>query len=298
MTKILIVLVVLLYAVSAWSADTLQLTRTAFIASDAVGVKIKQPEGVGCRGNSTLAVSDTANGRIQLYSLADDGSIKPGIEIKVPYPLHVRLNSKGDILVLDGRQRRLMRMSASGESLGYFEPKDMPDAKTWIPKNFAIDGEDNVYILDIFSARVIIVGRDGKFLKQIALPDTNGFFSDVTVDPQGTIFLLNSVNATIFTAAKNATVFSPVAKQLKEFVTFPTAILADNKYLFLVDQNGSGIVAFGKDGSFKGRKIRMGWKNGELQYPSDMCLNERGQVFVADRGNNLIEVYKMSFGHE
>ncbi len=298
MIKNILFAVILLLPVPAWSAETLQLIRTAFITSDAAGVKIKQPEGVGCRGKSTLAVSDTANGRIQLFSLHEDGTIKPGVEIKVPYPLHVRLNSKGEILALDGKQRRIVALSASGASLGYFELKEMPDAAAWIPKNFAIDVDDNVYILDVFSARVIVAGHDGKFLKQLGLPVADGFFSDVTVDPQGTIYLLNSVNATIYSAAKNAVVFTPLTKGLKEHVAFPTTIIADNKFIFLVDQNGSAVVVLGKDGSFKGRKLRMGWKNGELQYPSDICLNDRGQVFVADRGNNLVEVYKMESGRE
>jgi hypothetical protein len=48
----------------------------------------------------------------------------------------------------------------------------------------------------------------------------------------------------------------------------------------------------GKDGSFKGRKLRMGWKEGELRYPSDICLDDQGNVFIADRGNNRVQMYR------
>jgi hypothetical protein len=60
----------------------------------------------------------------------------------------------------------------------------------------------------------------------------------------------------------------------------------------MVDQYGSGIVVLGKDGSFKGRKLRMGWKEGELLYPADICLNEKGEIFIADRGNNRVQMYR------
>jgi hypothetical protein len=61
----------------------------------------------------------------------------------------------------------------------------------------------------------------------------------------------------------------------------------------VVDQNGSGVVLLGRDGSFKGRKLKMGWKEGELRYPSDICLDDKGDVFIADRGNNRVQIFKV-----
>ncbi len=296
--KNLILAAILLFPAPALCADTLQLRRTAAVSADTAGVKILQPEGVACREKSLLVVSDTGNGRLQPYTLGDDGSIKPGTEIKVPYPMHVRMNSKKEIFVLDGKQHRIMRFSPTGDPLGYFEPTDLPAPTTWIPKNFAIDANDNLYILDVFSARVIIAGPDAKFQRQIPLPATDGFFSDVTVDSQGTIYLLKSVHPAIFTAARDAVAFTALTKDLETHVTFPTSFAVDKKYIFVVDQNGGEVVVIGKDGSFKGLKLRMGWKDGELRYPADICLNDNAQVFVADRGNNLIEIYRLEGENE
>jgi sugar lactone lactonase YvrE len=272
----------------------MQLRHVTSVYIDAAGVKISQPEGVACRGKSLLLVSDTANGRLQPYTLQDDGTIKPGpgVEIKVPYPLHVRLNSQGDIFVLDGKQRRIMRLNAAGEFKGNFEPEGLPAPATWIPKNFAIDTNDTVYILDIFSSRVLVVSPEGKFQRQVGFPTADGFFSDLAVDPQGTIFILNSITASVYSAGPDDKAFSPLTKGLKEYITFPTALTADKQFLYMVDQYGSGIVVLGKDGSFKGRKLRMGWKEGELLYPADICLNEKGEIFIADRGNNRVQMYR------
>jgi DNA-binding beta-propeller fold protein YncE len=293
MMKNIALIAILLLPAPAMSAEVMQLRHAASIYTDAAGIKINQPEGVACRDKSIL-VSDTANGRLQPYTLQDDGTIKPGqgAEIKVPYPMHVRLNSKGDIFVLDGKQRRILHLNAAGESKGNFEPEGLPAPGTWIPKNFAIGTDDTFYILDVFSSRVLIVSPEGKFQRQIGLPTADGFFSDLAVDPQGTIFILNSVTATVYSAGPNEKAFSTLTKGLKDYVTFPTALTADKQYLYIVDQFGSGLVILGKDGSFKGRKLRLGWKEGELHYPSDICLNEKGEVFIADRGNNRVQMFR------
>jgi hypothetical protein len=294
MMKNIALIVILLLPAPAMSAEVVQLRHVASIYNGAAEIKINQPEGVACTDKSLLLVSDTANGRLQPFTVQDDGTIKPGpgAEIKVPYPMHVRLNSKGDIFVLDGKQRRILRLNAAGESKGNFEPEGVPAPGTWIPKNFAIGTDDTVYILDVFSSRVLVVSPEGKFQRQIGLPTADGFFSDLAVDPQGTIFILNSVTATVYSAGPDEKAFSALTKGLKDYVTFPTALTADKQYLYMVDQFGSGVVVLGKDGSFKGRKLRMGWKEGELRYPSDICLNEKGEVFIADRGNNRVQMYR------
>ncbi len=300
MMKNIALIAILLLPAPAMSAEVMKLQHVASIYEytetndpKAPVIKINQPEGVACKDKSIL-VSDTANGRIQPYTLQDDGTIKPGpgAGIKVAYPMHVRLNSKGDIFVLDGKQRRILRLSAAGESKGNFEPEGVPAPATWVPKNFAIGADDTVYILDVFSSRVLVVSPEGKFQRQIGLPTTDGFFSDLAVDPQGSIFVLNSVTATVYSAAPGENAFSELMKGLKDYVTFPTALTADKQYLYIVDQFGSGLVVLGKDGSFKGRKLRLGWKEGELHYPSDICMNEKGEVFIADRANNRVQMYR------
>jgi hypothetical protein len=37
----------------------------------------------------------------------------------------------------------------------------------------------------------------------------------------------------------------------------------------------------------------MGWNEGLLYYPSQMCLNEKGEVFIADRGNSRVQVFSI-----
>ncbi len=281
--------------------ESLAAERTSFryltaIYFDEKGASIRQPEGVACNGGSTLVVADTGNGRLLRYTVAEN-DVKPAGEIRVPqmpYPIRVQMNSKKEIFALDGKQRRIVRLGPGGEFKDYLSPEGVPSPASIVPRSFKLDRNDNIYILDIFSSRVLVLSPEGKYQRHLGFPKDFGFFSDLAVDFKGTIFLVDSVNAAVSAAAKDAKEFSLLAKGLREHLSFPTYITADSRgVLYLVDQDGSGIVILGQDGSFLGRQLAMGWNPGLLYYPSQMCLNDKGQVFIADRGNSRVQVFSI-----
>jgi len=60
-----------------------------------------------------------------------------------------------------------------------------------------------------------------------------------------------------------------------------------------VDQNGGGVVVLGQDGSYRGRQLGMGWKEGLLYYPSQMCVSGGEIAVIADRENSRVQVFKL-----
>jgi hypothetical protein len=278
--------------VGSHAAEPLKLKMMASIYVDGKGAGIKQPEGVSCRGNA-LIVADTGNGRLLRYTIAGD-NWTPGGDIilpQLPFPIRVDVNSKGEIFALDGKSRRIGRVAASGDFLGYVAPVgDVQGAV--VPRSFRIDRNDNLYLLDVYTARVLVLDPSGKIQREIPFPKEYGFFSDLSVDASGNILLLDSVWKRVFKIAKNSPEIAPLSESLREEVYFPTAIATDKQgTIFLVDQNGSGIVILGPDGSFRGRRLSMGWKDGFLRYPSQMCINENGAAFIANRGNNRVDAF-------
>jgi hypothetical protein len=77
-------------------------------------------------------------------------------------------------------------------------------------------------------------------------------------------------------------------------VSFPTYLTEESGKLYLVDQNGSGIVLLGVDGTFVGRELEMGSVDGTLYYPSQMCVTAEGMAVIADRNNNRVQVFSVS----
>ena len=292
-----ILLVIGLYSlVESFSAETVKLKYIQSVYFDEKGAGMKQPEGIACNDKFLLVVGDTENDRLIQYSF-QERSLKAGTEIKVQQlsnPIRLQINSKGEIFALDGKKRRIIRLNPDGTFKTYVDGEGVPSPSTFVPRSFKIDPQNNIYILDICSARVLVLNPEGKYQKQIPFPKDYGFFSDLSVDSKGNLLLIDSIKAMVFSATRDANSFVPLTKNLREYLNFPTCITADNKgIIYVVDQNGSGIVILGQDGSFLGRQLSMGWNEGLLYYPSQMSINEKGEVFIADRGNSRVQIFTL-----
>ena len=287
---------IVLLPMKSFSAETVKFRYLQSVYFDEKGVGMKQPEGVACSGKGLLIVGDTGNDRLLRYSY-QDRSLKAGTEIKVQQlsnPIRLQMNSKGEIFALDGKKRRIIRLNSDGTFKGYVDAEGIPSPSAFVPRSFKIDRNNNIYILDIFSARVLALNSEGKYQKQIPFPKDYGFFSDLAVDSKGTLLLIDCVKAMVFSAPKDSNTFSPLTKDLREYLNFPTSITTDNRgTVYVVDQNGSGIVILGQDGSFQGRQLNMGWNEGLLYFPSQMCINDNGEVFIADRDNSRVQIFSL-----
>ncbi len=294
--KIILITGILLLPMKSFNAETVKLRYVQSIYFDDRGVGLKQPEGVACDDKSVLVVGDTGNDRLLQYTFREK-SLKAGTEIKIPQlsiPIRVQINSKGEIFALDGKRRRIVRLTPEGTFKGYVDPEGIPSPSTYVPRSFKIDRGNNIYILDIFSSRVLVLNAEGKYQKQIPFPKDYGFFSDISVDSKGTLLLLDCVKPMVFAASRDSNSFSPLTKGLREYLNFPTSITTDNRgTIYVVDQNGSGIVILGQDGSYQGRQLNMGRNEGLLYFPSQMCVNDKGEVFIADRGNSRIQIFTL-----
>lgn len=287
---------------STLAADIVKLRPVAALYSDGKGSALRKPEGVACDGKGGLVVADTGNARLVRFTLAAETAASAGEIVtagggeivlgQLPYPIRVQVSSGGEIFALDGKLRKIARLSPSGEFKGYVDLLAAGVQSTAIPRSFKLAPDGTLYVLDIYGARVLVLGTDGKLLRQIAFPEKRVFFSDLAVGADGTVFLLDSVGKRVYTAARDSAAATPLPDSLKEDLGFPTAMTADERgRLFVVDENGGGIVILGQDGSYRGRQSGLGWKEGFLRYPGQLCLDGKGTLFVADRENNRIQVF-------
>jgi len=273
-------------------AESAKIKHLVSVYVDADGKSLKYPEGVACQEDSFL-VADSENSRIIRFSYKNSTLTTEGqFPLENAFPIVVQVNSKGEIYYLDGKSRRIGSLSAEGAPKGYMKFADLPESETLILRSFRIDKEDNLYLLDIFSERVVSVNPAGKFIKSIPFPENYGSFSDLAIDQRGKIFLLDGINAVVYSLNEQGDGFSPLSQNMKEYMNFPTGISIDRAgQIFLTDQFGSGLVLIGRDGSFLGRKIGMGWIDSLLFYPSQLCINGNNEIFIADRSNSRVQLF-------
>jgi DNA-binding beta-propeller fold protein YncE len=291
-----IFIVILFLPASSSAGEAARIRHILSVYSDEKGVGFQSPEGIACNEKSLVVVGDTGNDRLYRFTFPER-TVKEGREIKIPQlsnPIRVQINSRGEIFVLDGKQRRIARLDSEGAFKGYLTAEGLPSPSTFVPRSFKIGRDDRIYILDVFTGRVLVLDPEGKYQKQLEFPKEYGFFSDLAVDAQGTVLMLDSVRAGIVSAAPNATGFSPLGGSLKEYMKFPVGLTTDKKgTLYLTDGNGGAIGIVAQDGSFLGKHLSRGWNEGLLSSPTQTCINENGEIFVADRGNNRIQIFTL-----
>ncbi len=289
------IIAALLSAAPSFGAETVKLRYVASVYSDDKGDAFRTPQGAACT-NTVLVVADTGNGRLLKFNNQNGVLLFAG-EYKIPEllsPARVRINSKGDIYALDERGQRIARLNAAGAFLGYVKPSGVPAPETFIPRSFALDSKDSIYILDVYSERVLVLDPDGKFQREIKFPAGYGFFSDLAVDSGGTVFLLDTVQSKVFSAASQAKTFTELTAKLQEYTLFPTNLALDGSgTMYVTDQNSGSIVILDLSGNVLGKQLSMGWKEGWLRYPSQLCITDTKELFVADRENNRVQVFSI-----
>lgn len=287
---------ILVFPLQSFGAETLKLRFLTTVTTDEKEGQIKQPEGVACNDKGILIVADTGNGRLLRYTYLDK-ALKGGAEIKVPqlvYPVRVQLNSKGDIYALDGKNHGIVHLNPEGGFVGVLEPQGVNGPANFVTKSFKIDSSDNIYLLDILGERVLQLDPAGKLLNKIPFPKGYGFISDLAITLGGDILLVDSVNSVIYSAKKDKPVFAPLTKSMRDYMNFATYIATGvgGGQIYLLDQDGGAVVLIGPDGAFQGRQLSLGWKPGFLYYPSQMCINKNGEVFIADRNNSRVQIFE------
>jgi len=293
-TTIAGIVVAVLATAAIPAADALRLRPLTSLYVDSEGTGLHEPHGIAC-GGDTVAVADSGNGRIVLY-VATDGILRATANLtssQVPYPIAVALSGDGDVLALDGRSRRIARLTRAGEFVGFLSPKD-PGVGDVVPRSLALGPAGDVYVLDVGRDRIVALADDGTVTRTISYATGGGFLSDLTVAANGDVYAVDSVARRLYAARAGEDTLGAITEVLTEDVDFPTAIAIDEaNRLFVIDEHGSGVVFFGPDGSFRGRQLTMGWKEGFLRYPSDTCVDGSGRLFVAERGNDRVQVFEI-----
>lgn len=223
--------------------------------------------------------------------------LKSGPDTGLKIAAAMAISPSGDLFVADTLSNLVLQLKPDGTivaKLGENEPKfDGPVA-------LEFDTQGNLYVVNQNSAEIYKLDPSGKLLAKIGSKgEQNGQFlrpRGIALDKQGNLFV---TDLTTYLIQK----FGPDGKYIRSFGNQRSGengwflrgitVGADGR-LYVVDGAQQRIQVFNiSDFTLVKEFQNPGREPGQLQDPEDMHIDEQGNLYIADKGNNRVQKIKL-----
>ena len=252
--------------------------------------------GVAVNVNDEIAVTDTKNHRVQIFSsegkfLRSFGK-KGDNEGEFNNPRGISFHYNGDIFVADCCNHRIQIFSGKGEFVGSFGGKGNVYSQLDIPPGLSVDSEGNIIVADAGNKLIKIFSPDGKFLMKIG---EEGSFNFPVHCIQYDRYLIVSDQSDhcIKVFDRNGNFQYKFGKRGVEDGEFTSPrCLSMNKsgQLMVCDSGNNRIQVFELNGKFVGTFGTLGKNLGEFGCPSALAVLSTGRFVVTEAGNHRIQI--------
>jgi len=265
------------------------------------------PWGLALDRQGNIYVADEENNRIQKLSPAGKPLERWGEQGsgtgQFSFPTGVAVDPQGNIYVADWQNNRIQKLSPSGTPLAHWGDRSFDPDQFQLPRGVALDADGNIYVADTNNNRIQELspsglpihtwGHYGSGPGQFAFPD------GVAVDTHGNIYVADTNNNRIQKLSPGGKFLASWGRKGSfpgEFDT-PQAVAVDAQgNIYVADWDNARIQKL----SPSGRPLTQWGKTeagspvsgsgpGEFNSPQGVAVDARGNIYVADGGNDRIQ---------
>ncbi|MFZ4797623.1 MAG: SBBP repeat-containing protein [Bacteroidia bacterium] len=258
----------------------------------AIFANLVNPTGITLDASKNLYISDNGNFRIRkvnhntgiissfagngIYGYVGDGGAANSANLSSPVGLVT--DKLGNLYIDDQNNNRIRKVNANTNIISNYagdgtksfggDNSAATSAYLYLPQGLAIDTSGNIYIADVSNNRIRKVNASNGIISTVAGNGISGFAGDgshaffarlnnptgVAVDAANNIYIADQLNHRIRKIIDNSGIISTIA--------------------------GNGTAGFGGDGA-EGTSAN-------LLYPSSVAVDDSGNVYFSDNGNNRI----------
>ena len=249
----------------------------------AVATDAKDRVYVAHRGPKPVLVFDRDGKFIRSWG---DEHIKTAHGLRVDHEGNVWLTDIGNHLVMkfDPEGKLLLTLGKKGQAGDKDDQFDRPT-------DVAVTPSGDFYVTDGYgNARVLKFDRTGKLLKQWGTKGTGeGEFNlphSIVLDAKGRVYVGDREN-------NRVQIFDAEGKYLEQWKESgaPYGLFLAGDRLFVADGRANWIRVLGPDGKPIGRFGEKGTAAGQFQMPHMLCVDSRGDVYVAEVTNKRIQKF-------
>ena len=258
------------------------------------------PCGVCCTGYyDNFIITDTSNHCLRLIDHTGEFVEKIGSEGKAGgqfmEPVAVAISKDNCIFVTERGNTRVQKFASHGIQLLKFGQRVLYGHQFNDPWGVAVSpANGDVYVSDWDKNRVYIYEPNGKYVRSIG---KEGFIkfkfpAGIAFDDQGRLLVADRGNHCIWSLTADGTQI--IGKIGSGFLHFPYGVSTTSNGSIVVTESGKDrISVFSASGEFIRCFGRSGSEPGMFDHPRHVCINQKGQVIVADEMNQRLQIFEL-----
>ncbi len=283
----------------------------AILTKDDQGKPLKFPSAVFCdHKTGEIYVVSSGSSKVVIYSPDYFPEISIGAGRGIDAPRGVYVDKLGNIYITQGptsnHPSEITVLNAALFPIKNIQLTGFKGAKNFIPVNL-IEGKDgNLYVTGLGSYGVIVLNKDGKFLKRI-VPGKNLYIKHSSVpriiitsiaqDKKGDLFMLSEATSKIYVYNASGDFLFSFGQKGGTLgkTSHPRGIAIDNRkqLIYVVDYMRHTVLAYNLRGNFMFEFGGKGWSPGWFNYPTSVAVDKNGNIIIADLFNQRVQVLKI-----
>ena len=259
---------------------------------------LNQPWGVAVNERDEIAVTESANSRVQVFS--SDGTYlrsfgrKGNKQGEFNYPRGMTIHETNNIIVVDTGNHRVQLFSEQGEYLSQFGGKGNLDHQLSNPLGLSVDSKGNIIVADKHNKSMKIFSPDGHYLSKFR--GEGSFTSPIhCIQYKKYLIVSDSEEHCIKVFDRNGNFLYKFGKRGKgngEFINPRCLSINKAGHVMVCDASNHRVQVFELSGKFITKFGSQGVSKGEFDMPIATAVLSDGLIVVSDFNNHRIQIFE------